>query len=248
MLKSERKIIAANWKMNGSISFTENYFQKLNAFCSQNTLNASIVTFIPYTYLVVARNIISTSIYLGAQDVTSRVSNKSTGEISAQMLADCGVSYIMLAHAERRGVLESDLIIKEKLLNALKAKEDFHFIICVGEETRDKQSAKKSIKKQLDVFLESSNLCSNKITIAYEPIWAIGSGLSPSLEHINEFVKFIRENCSDSNTKVIYGGSVNKNNISEIVNITDGVLIGSSSWSIEEFIEILKKYHFDLLK
>ena len=173
---------------------------------------------------------------VGAQDCHHETNGAFTGDVSAAMLEGCECTHVILGHSERREYHnETDEIIKEKAHQALK----YYIlpIICVGESKEERESG-----KYLDKILqqvEQSTPNRGDYIIAYEPIWAIGSGKTPSVEEIDEVHSAIKENHGDH--QVIYGGSVNEVNYKDIITQenVDGLLVGSASLSIEKFSTII---------
>jgi triosephosphate isomerase len=172
-----------------------------------------------------------------------------TGAISAGMLKKMGAEYIILGHSENRSEGETYKIIKKKIISALNQK--LNIIFCVGEKYIDKKKGKtfSVIKKQIKGSIEKKNN-TNKIILAYEPVWSIGTNKIPNTKDLTKVIKFIKnyfkKNFKPQNDpKVLYGGSVNKNNIKLLSSIReiDGFLIGGASQSAKKFIDIIKNYY-----
>ena len=185
-------------------------------------------------------------IKLGGQDCGTHSQGSFTGDISAFMLKDCGAQYVILGHSERRQHNhESDDIIAQKITQAIK--QDLSPILCVGEskEQRMNDDYQNFISKQLNNSLPKNTQIKNLI-IAYEPIWSIGSGIIPKIEQIAEIANLITQELDKNkniiNFRVIYGGSVNAKNASEILQIKNikGLLVGGSSLDTDEFFKIIK--------
>lgn len=183
---------------------------------------------------------------LGAQNVFYKQKGAYTGEISPMQLKDLGVKYSIIGHSERRILFnEDDDLINKKIKACLE--ENLNIILCIGENKEQKDMKKSSviIKKQITKAL--SNIKKedlNKIIIAYEPIYAIGTGYSLDINEINSNIKFIKKilkNTFDYECKVIYGGSVSKDNIKDITEVSDGVMIGKLSSNIDDFINLIDK-------
>lgn len=182
----------------------------------------------PYIYLRKGENYI-----LGAQNCFYENEGAYTGEISPKMLKDLGCKYVIIGHSERRNILnETDLEINKKfkacLLNNLKP------VLCIGEKLGEDR--KEVLKKQLKEDLKGVK--DKNIIIAYEPVWAIGTGKTPTSDDILDSFNFIKKIIPES--KVLYGGSVNSKNIQEIIQITDGVLVGGASVNKNEFLKMIK--------
>ena len=233
------KIIAANWKLNGSIDFINSYFSILKLIEIKKDVCG--VIFPPHIYLsMCSKNI--PSLYIGGQNCSNFINGAFTGDISALMIKDINCNFCLLGHSERRQFFnESNEDIFLKTTNAIKA--DINPIICVGETLEEKKNGdtKKILAKQITECIpkKSSN---NIIIIAYEPIWAIGSGLTPTLEEIESIHSFIKNDIEGfENFKILYGGSVKASNSKEIMNLdnVDGVLVGGASLDPHEFSKIL---------
>lgn len=188
------------------------------------------------------------NILLGSQNVSSYPSGAATGELSAKQLKSIGIDLSIVGHSERRKQLnetieDTNIKIKRLLENRMIP------ILCVGEskEERDSSKTKEIILEQLKgAFIDLTANSVEKIIIAYEPIWAIGTGIIPTSEEIEDIVKYIRDilkNNYNSTNIVLYGGSVNSKNIDELnmIDIIDGYLIGGASTKIKEFLEIIYK-------
>lgn len=185
---------------------------------------------------------------LAAQDITSIKDEVVTGEVTAKQLKTIGVDYVLIGHSERRIYKNEDSnVLINKIINAQK--ENLSIIYCVGEnkEQRDDIKTFEVIEKELFEVLDNVNL--DNIIISYEPIWAIGSGINPENEEIDQVINYIKSIIKDKynrNIEVIYGGSVNIDNIEQLNDISslEGFIIGSSSLdikSLEQMIEIISK-------
>lgn len=229
------KLIVANWKMNGSLSFIETYFQNIVPSSS-----SEVVFCPPFPYLNAVSRCFSERKYtLGAQDCHVLDSGAFTGNVSAVMLKDTGCKYVILGHSERRQYHgETCKLVREKSQNALK--NDLIPIICVGETLTDRQSKKhlEVVKQQL---VESTPEIVDTIVIAYEPVWAIGTGLTATLEDIVEMHQMIATHTSNK-YKILYGGSVTADNAKEILSQpnVDGVLVGGASLKPDLFTKIIQ--------
>ena len=232
-------LIVANWKMNFIQSEAEIFFSDIINFAS----TAELVICPAFTLLNSAMKILkNTKIKYGAQDISSNSLDfgSFTGEISAEMIKNLGCSYVIIGHSERRKYHhESSEIVKIKIKNAHQ--KEIHTIVCVGEDIKVREAGKTFafIEKQLVDSLPDSVTEKNTI-IAYEPVWAIGTGKSADSDEIFEIINFIRKKI-EKNVKIIYGGSVNKINIKNILSSggADGALVGGASLVLEQFKEIL---------
>ena len=229
-------IFIANWKLNGNIEFIEKYYQKLLA----NPKNCTVVCS-PNIYLNRLKNN-NINLFSGAQDVSLYNEGAYTGEISANMLNDEKIDFCLVGHSERRQYFnESNKTIKIKTSNLIN--NNIIPVICIGEtlEEKEKKLTKKVLDKQINESIPIESNFENSI-IAYEPIWAIGTGLTPSLEEIEEVHSFIKTiNIRFNKFKVLYGGSIkasNSKNINNLPNV-DGCLIGGSSLKVDEFNSII---------
>lgn len=244
--------IVGNWKMNKTgkeaVLFIENLKDQIT------NCKASVGIAIPFTFIKEAfKASENTKIIIGAQNMHFADKGAFTGEVSARMLEDIGAEFVILGHSERRALFsETDDLINKKLLKALE--EDISPILCIGEseEEREKGKMEEVLKRQLEEGLKNvSEEDAKDIVIAYEPVWAIGTGKSATSEIAENAHVFIRKclkeifsfNISDK-MYVLYGGSVKEENVEELLskkNI-DGALIGGASLNIESFSKIIKKF------
>ncbi len=234
------KIIVANWKLNGSKDFIDAFFNDLNP----EVINSNSCGIIcpPSIYLdkCFSKN---KNFFLGAQNCSQFNSGAYTGEINAIMLRECNCNFCIVGHSERRmNFNDSNNDVKVKSENLID--NSINPIICIGETLEQKKNGitKEVIFEQISSSLPETG-SANSVIIAYEPIWAIGSGLTPNLEEINSIHSFIKKEIPKSrNYKILYGGSVkskNSKNIMDLENV-DGLLVGGASLDPQEFIEILK--------
>ena len=239
-----RKIIAGNWKMNGKLENLLEIKKISNEFARSKI---EIVICPPFTLLSAATEI-AKNIYLGAQNLHSESEGAFTGEISADMLVDLGVTHSIIGHSERRTEhSETNEIVARKVKISLEKK--LQTIICIGEtELQRKENKTLEILEQqlLDSLAGNANF--KKLIVAYEPIWAIGTGLTPEVHEILKVHNFIRRKLVElygsnaSNIPLLYGGSVNGSNAPEIFNINNvnGALVGGASLSFEKFAPIIR--------
>ncbi|MCI8272975.1 MAG: triose-phosphate isomerase [Clostridia bacterium] len=245
-----RKVIAGNWKMNMLPNEAIDFIEKLTPLV-KNTKNEVIIC-VPYTDLFyVLLNVQGTNIKVGAQNMHWEESGAYTGEVSGQMLKSIGVEYVIIGHSERRQYFsETDEIVNKKVKQALKV--GLKPIVCVGEtlEQREQGITEKVISKQIEKALEGIEQESlEKIIIAYEPIWAIGTGNTATKEEANEAIMQIRKKISEiygqnKSDKIIiqYGGSVKSSNAKSLFEMSDidGGLVGGASLNAEEFSKIVQ--------
>jgi len=241
MLKIQdfRKIVIANWKLNGSHSFSREYFDKLISDNSDKVENCLIVCPpVPYIFEIKSNNI-----YKGAQDCSEHIEGAYTGEISAKILKDIGCQFCIIGHSERRNLFnEKNEIIFKKITNCIQ--NEIIPIICIGENLdQKKQNLTKDILEDQLINCLPKNINLNNLIIAYEPIWSIGTGIIPSVEEILNIHKYIKESIfSEPKLKILYGGSVKANNYKEIIELpfVDGLLVGGASINLDEFNKIIK--------
>ena len=244
-----KPLIAANWKMNklqrDALVFVEQF---LLTYEGQGTCEVLLCP--PFTSLAPVGRVISGSqLILGAQNVYWEKAGAFTGEISVEMLADCGCRYVIIGHSERRGLLdETDEDVNRKVKAALAG--SLTPIICVGE-TLEQREAKKTqdvVTGQLRAALEGCHVGEDFMpVIAYEPVWAIGSGRSASASDAEEVAAVLREEFSKVTSgpgeavRILYGGSVKSNNIAEFMGEpnVDGALVGGASLDVEEFSRLI---------
>jgi triosephosphate isomerase len=231
------KIIVSNWKMNGSFAFIEAFIPSL-ADALASTSNHIIIC-PPFPFLSALRSALkSTSAHVGAQNCHTVPQGAFTGEVSAAMLADMGCQAVIVGHSERRALfLEDDALVSAKA--AVVHEAGMTAIICVGETVAVRQSgcALDTVAAQLRASLPPSATSHNTL-IAYEPIWAIGTGVTASLEEIAAMHEALRK---EAKLPVLYGGSVTEQNAAGILSLphVDGVLVGGASLKLDAFQKIL---------
>lgn len=243
------KTIIANWKMNGSKKLVEEI--KKN-FLDFKSFNCEIVLCPPFVYLEHVINCFSQSaIKIGAQNCSYQKNGALTGEISCEILSDIGCSHVIIGHSERRKLFHEtgDEIVKKM---RLVQEHEMTSILCVGESA-DQRSAnlvEDVLKSQLEVLETFGDISSEKkngnLIIAYEPVWAIGTGVIPTLEEIRDAHAFIKSNLqiyfNDQfhKIKVLYGGSLNPANAKQLLELelVDGGLIGGASLDVKAFEDI----------
>ena len=232
----------ANWKMFGKLK-TLNSLNKVISFVKKFKKNKFKLIYCPPATLLSPLNdkLKDSSIQVGAQNCHESDSyGANTGQINSGMLKAVGAKYVILGHSENRKLGESDNLINLKIKNSIKA--GLKIIFCVGEtlSQKRKKKTKKILSRQISQGLKKIKNKKN-IIIAYEPVWAIGSGLVPKNSEIIDIAKFIRDKVKAS--KVLYGGSVNNKNINLLkkINNVDGFLVGGASQNSNNFIDIIKK-------
>ena len=244
-----KKVIAGNWKMNMLPNETIKFIEEL-APLVKDTEN-EVILCVPYTDLFYALlTAQGTNIKIGAQNMHFEEKGAYTGEISAKMLKSIGVEYVIIGHSERRQYFaETDATVNKKIKTALA--NDLKPIVCVGETLSQKEAGKteKIITKQVELAIEDLKEKEvEQIIIAYEPIWAIGTGKTATKEDANEAIKAIRNKIAKiygqtvANGVIIqYGGSVKSSNAKELFEMSDidGGLVGGASLQAEEFSKIV---------
>ena len=242
-----KKIIAANWKMNLMREEAISLFNGVKKGLSAHK-ETEIVVFPPSIYI---SDLISNHplIEVGAQNFYFEEKGAFTGEISPFQLKNIGCNYVLIGHSERRGLFdESNELLSKKMRSALDA--NLKIIYCCGEtlQEREEGSHLEKIQSQLEILKSLTNDELNAISIAYEPIWAIGTGLTATLGQAEEMHAFIRRILIDSSSKelaseisILYGGSCNENNANELFNCPniDGGLIGGASLKVDSFLKIV---------
>ena len=245
-----RKIIAGNWKMNMLPNETMSFITELEPYAKN--AKCEIILCVPYTdlfySLLTAQN---TNIKIGAQNMHWEESGAYTGEIAPNMLKCINVEYVIIGHSERRQYFaETDETVNKKIKSALK--HELNPILCVGETMKQRELGleEEVIKQQIIGALEGiTKEQAEKIVIAYEPIWAIGTGKVATKNDANNMIKLIRKEIESlydkevaNNVSILYGGSVNKNNAKELFETSDidGALVGGASLKVDEFNEIIK--------
>jgi triosephosphate isomerase len=244
-----RPLVAGNWKMHGSRAENARLVDELLAGLPAASA-ATCVLCPPFVYLQeVGRLLRDSALGLGAQDVCADAQGAFTGEISAAMLKDVGCDYVIVGHSERRLLYrESDQLVARKFATARSA--GLTPILCVGEQLADREAGRTGeiVARQLDVVLE---LCGagalEQGVVAYEPVWAIGTGRTASPEQAQEVHAFIRARIAARDariaaaTRILYGGSVKAGNAAELFAMpdVDGGLIGGASLKADEFLTIL---------
>ena len=245
-------IVAGNWKMNNDYSQTKKLINDLKS--SKIPDDVRIMVAPSFTQLSQCKNLLSsTKISVVAQNMNANNSGAFTGEISASMLKGIEVNSVIIGHSERRYIFnETDEILKEKVKSALSA--DMEVIFCFGEDLKERKNNDyfKIINSQLrNVLFDLPESCWKNIILAYEPVWAIGTGETATADQAQEMHLYvrnlIRDNYSEAtseNISILYGGSVKPSNAKEIFSgkDVDGGLIGGASLNANDFIEIFSAF------
>jgi len=242
-----RSLIAGNWKMNGTVKDLGELRAIASGLSSDLGRDFDALICLPATLLSRAADILQgESVLLGGQDCHEAQAGAHTGDVSAAMLKDAGADFVILGHSERRAAYqESDALIARKIEAASKA--GLKIILCVGEMLVERETGKtlEIIERQLDGAL-MGDVETERLVIAYEPVWAIGSGKVPSLEEIDAVHKFIRKKLqtrfdgAGAQIRLLYGGSVKPDNAVEILALDEvnGALVGGASLKAQDFLAI----------
>lgn len=243
-----KKLIVANWKMNGSLSSVRNLLAEIKVGIV-NSIQAEIVVCAPYVFLPEVQTILQeTTITWGGQDLSMHAFGAYTGEVSGVMLRDFGCRYVIIGHSERRNYhAESNELIAKKFAAALQM--NLIPILCIGEtlEQREKGITEDVISQQLDAVINYNNVTLLKQgVIAYEPVWAIGTGRTATPEQAQQVHAFVRNRIAmhdwDAAVKIqiLYGGSMKPDNAEELMSKADidGGLIGGASLKASDFLAI----------
>ena len=249
-----KKYIAGNWKMNLDQQGCKALAESLKDWVEQNSLNGQVdIAVCPsFVYLAtVAEALRNSSIKVGAQDVYCKGNGAYTGEISTAMLKDVGCDFVIVGHSERRHEIgESDELINQKLTAALDS--GLEIIFCIGEllEEREEGRTETVLSRQVRAGLAGvSKEQMAQVTVAYEPVWAIGTGKTATTEQAQSTQSFVRSELTqlfDKTTadkiRIQYGGSVKPNNAAELMSQpdVDGALVGGASLKLEDFTAIIQ--------
>ncbi|MDD3267990.1 MAG: triose-phosphate isomerase [Syntrophomonadaceae bacterium] len=244
-------LIAGNWKMNKISSEALAFSRELLALLDNHN-NIEILICPPFTCLhALASSLAGSGIKLGGQNLFWEEKGAYTGEISPLMLKDASCTYVIIGHSERRQLMgENDASINRKIKAALDS--DLIPILCVGEtlQEREKDLAREIVKEQLRKGLQDIELQGREIVLAYEPVWAIGTGVNASSDDAQEMISFIRsylakiyDKSSADRLRILYGGSVNLENIADFIakEDVDGALIGGASLQADALASMVRK-------
>ena len=241
-----KKLIAGNWKMNGSLSANETLLAALAQGLSAKPA-CDIAICVPAAYFAQVQSLKTVSIDLGSQDVSAQVSGAFTGEVSAAMLKDFGARYAIVGHSERRQYHgETDALVADKAKAALTA--GITPIVCVGETLAEREAGRTEevVKRQLAAVIHTNGHCISEIVVAYEPVWAIGTGKTASPEQAQAVHAVLRGQLKaatdqSARVKILYGGSMNAANAASLLSQSDidGGLIGGASLKAADFLSII---------
>ncbi|MBI2726667.1 MAG: triose-phosphate isomerase [Polaromonas sp.] len=246
-----KKLIAGNWKMNGSLAANEALLSALaNGLAGKPAVDVAVCVPAPYLAQFQALKSVQpalSAIDLGAQDVSAQASGAYTGEVSAAMLHDFGCRYAIVGHSERRQYHgESDTLVAEKARAALAS--GIAPIVCVGETLAEREGGhtEEVVKRQLAAVIHLNGHCISEIVVAYEPVWAIGTGKTASPEEAQAVHAVLRAQLKAATdkpdrVKILYGGSMNAANAASLLAQPDidGGLIGGASLKAPDFLTII---------
>ena len=251
-MTNKLKYFVGNWKMFGDFS-SYKIIHKINRYIYKlkGSKNSKIVLCVPSTLIHLFRKKLKPkAICIGAQNCYHLEGyGPFTGAVSSGMLKKMGAEYIILGHSENRSEGETAQLIKKKIISALNQK--LNIIFCIGETYKDKERGRtfSVIRTQIKNSLEKK-FNKNKIILAYEPVWSIGTNKIPNIKDLQAVIKFIKNDFKKifktrKSPRVLYGGSVNSKNIKSLSTAAeiDGFLIGGASQSAKKFIDIIKKYY-----
>jgi len=241
-----KKLIAGNWKMNGSLVANEALLQGLRAGLKAPACDIAVC--VPAAYLAQCQSLLAGSpVALGAQDVSQHEAGAYTGETSVAMLKDFGVRYAIVGHSERRQYHgESDAVVAAKAQRALAG--GVTPIVCVGETLAEREAGKTEevVKRQLAAVIHLNGHCISEIVVAYEPVWAIGTGKTASPEQAQQVHAVLRAQLKAATPhadriQLLYGGSMNAANAAQLLaqSDIDGGLIGGASLKAPDFLTII---------
>lgn len=241
-----RALVAGNWKMNGSTDFISELMAELVA--GIQTSDVDVLVCPPAVYLSQVKSLSGSLISVGAQNVSENSEGAFTGEISLSMLSDLGCNYVILGHSERRSLYaESDAVVADKFIATVAA--GLTPILCVGETLEEREQGKtlEVVGRQLKAVIDVAGIeAFASAVIAYEPIWAIGTGKTATPDQAQDVHAAIRAMIAEHDAKtasairILYGGSVNASNAAELFanDDVDGGLVGGASLKANDFIAI----------
>jgi triosephosphate isomerase len=246
-MKMAVKLMVGNWKMNGSLAANASLLS--DALGGMDGVSCRAAVCVPAPYLAQAQNLLAgAALALGAQDVSAHESGAYTGEVSANMLRDFAVRYVIVGHSERRQYHgETDAVVATKAQRALAA--GITPIVCVGESLAEREAGQTEavVKRQLAAVIHANGHCISEIVVAYEPVWAIGTGLTATPEQAQALHAVLRAQLQAATAhadrvSILYGGSMNAANAASLLAQpdVDGGLIGGASLKAPDFLSMLK--------
>ena len=242
----KKKLIAGNWKMNGSLAANEALVKGLLAGLTAPACQVALC--VPSVYLAQMQSLtVGSSIELGAQDVSQHEAGAFTGEVSGAMLTEFGVRYCIVGHSERRQYHgETDALVALKAQRALAC--GITPIVCVGETLAEREAGhtEEVVKRQLAAVIHANGHCISEIVVAYEPVWAIGTGKTASVEQAQQVHAVLRAQLKAASPQadrihILYGGSMNASNAAQLLAQPDidGGLVGGASLKAADFLSII---------
>ncbi|MEN3930814.1 triose-phosphate isomerase [Microvirga sp. W0021] len=247
-----RPLVAGNWKMNGLRASHEELIKMQKGYSAELKGKVDLLICPPATLVhAFAHANLGSRIGTGAQDCHAQQSGAYTGEISAEMLADCGASYVIVGHSERRQYQkEKDADVAEKATAAHQ--NGLIAIVCVGETQQEREAGRTLavVRKQLKGSIPAGSSADN-LVVAYEPVWAIGTGLTPTAKDVEEVHALIRSDLrrilgkvEADKVRILYGGSVKPSNAKELMSVpnVNGALVGGASLKADDFLGIATAY------
>lgn len=249
---SRRNLIAGNWKMNGGLHANGALMAALLEGLAKTPPACDIALCAPAVYLAqLSEQLRGTPVDWGAQDVSAHESGAYTGEVSAAMLREFNPRYVIVGHSERRQYHgETDALVAAKAARALAA--GITPIVCVGETLaqRDAGQTEEVVKRQLAAVIHTNGHCISEIVVAYEPVWAIGTGLTPTAADVAEVHAALRAalakrfGAAGNAMRILYGGSVKPSNAKELMSVANvnGALVGGASLKADDFLGIIAAY------
>jgi len=245
-----QKLVAGNWKMNGGLSVNSQLLQEVVSGVA-GLRDVAVAVCVPFPYLAQAQSALTgTAVAWGAQNLSDKASGAYTGEVSASMLNDFACRYVLVGHSERRAIYgESDALVAEKFAMALAA--GLVPVLCVGETLAERESGKTAevVAAQMAAVIDRAGVAAfAKAVVAYEPVWAIGTGRTATSEQAQEVHAAIRAQVARgdaavaANLQILYGGSVKPSNAAELFGMPDidGGLIGGASLVAADFLAICR--------
>lgn len=230
------KIVAANFKTNHTRSSTKEYIAKIDTFMSD--INYSNEVYIFPTATALNSFDVKSNILIGAQNAYPTLKGSFTGEIGLEQLEEFNIKTLLIGHSERRHILrETQETIVKKYMWFME--KDFKIFYCIGEPLKIREAGEKAVRQYIADQLKGIDTSYKNLILAYEPVWAIGTGKTATIELIDSTHSMIKDMAKKP---LLYGGSVKPQNIKEILKVSscDGVLIGTASWDVESMILMLE--------
>jgi triosephosphate isomerase len=249
-----KNIVAGNWKMNKNLQEGADLAKELQTALNGKSLRCDVIVCTPFIHLATVRSLIDPqTLKLGAQNCADKASGAYTGEVSAAMVASTGAQYVILGHSERRAYYgDTNAILKEKVRLALENR--LIPIFCIGEVLAEREAGQQNTVVQTQIkesLFDLSPDVFSKIILAYEPVWAIGTGKTATPKQAQEMHAFIRQALATQYgpfiadaTSILYGGSANAGNARELFSNpdVDGGLIGGAALKVDTFLPIIEAF------